>query len=99
MEKYRILHVVPALYSGGVGSFLLNYYKRFDRDRFQFDFVTHFDESELANKDSCMTDSSVYCFKQAHEIGAIAYIKQFKLVVKNGGYDIIHIPLLKEDVL
>lgn len=91
MAKYRILHIVPALYSGGVGSFLLNYYKRFDKDLFQFDFVTHYDEGEWFSNDPLMEGSKVFYFKQAHEVGTFRYIKQFKSVVKGGNYDIVHI--------
>ena len=89
MAKYRILHIVPALYSGGVGSFLLNYYKRFDKDLFQFDFVTHYDEGEWFSNDPLMEGSKVFYFKQAHEVGTFRYINQFKSVVKGGNYDIV----------
>lgn len=91
MAKYRVLQIVPALYSGGVGNFLLNYYRRFDKDLFQFDFVTHFDERQSVTSDSLMADSQVFYFKQQHDIGTLGYIKQFKKVIKDGNYDIIHI--------
>ncbi len=91
MAKYRILHIVPALYSGGVGSFLLNYYRRFDRNKFHFDFITHFDERDKASSDPLVSDSSVYYFRQAHEIGIIRYIKQYKTAIKGTKYDIVHI--------
>lgn len=91
MAKYRVLQIVPALYSGGVGNFLLNYYRRFDKDLFQFDFITHFDERQSVTSDPLMADSQVFYFKQQHDIGTLGYIKQFKKVIKDGNYDIIHI--------
>lgn len=91
MSKYKILQIVPALYSGGVGSFLLNYYCRFDKDLFQFDFVTHFDEKDKVSADSLMSGSKVYYFQQQHNIGTVQYIRQFKKVLKEGNYDIVHI--------
>ena len=91
MAKYKILQIVPALYSGGVGSFLLNYYRRFDRELFQFDFVTHFDESEDVDKDPLMDGTAVYYFKHQHELGTLNYIRQFKKVIKEGDYDLVHI--------
>lgn len=91
MAKYKTLHIVPALYSGGVGSFLLNYYKRIDKNLFTFDFITHFNENRYVSEDPLMSASIVYYFKQQHEIGTFAYIRQFKTVIKNGNYDIVHI--------
>ena len=91
MTKYRVLHIVPALYRGGVGSFLLNYYRRFDKTKFGFDFITHFDERERVANDPLMKDSQVYCFQQAHDLGTINYVKQFKPIIRQGQYDIIHI--------
>ena len=91
MTKYRVLHIVPALYRGGVGSFLLNYYRRFDKAKFSFDFITHFDERDWVANDPLMKDSRVYYFQQAHESGPINYVKQFKPVIRQGQYDIVHI--------
>jgi len=91
MKKYSVLHVVPALYRGGVGSFLLNYYRRFDKEKFRFDFITHFDERDRVANDPLMKDSQVYYFQQAHESGAINYVKQFRQIIRQGQYDIVHI--------
>ena len=40
-EPIRILHIVGAMYPGGVENFIMNLYRRIDRERFQFDFVVH----------------------------------------------------------
>lgn len=37
----RILHVVTYMGRGGLESMLMNYYRHIDRDRVQFDFLTH----------------------------------------------------------
>ena len=44
MEKskpIRILHVLNSLNRGGAETMLMNYYRKIDRSRFQFDFVVH----------------------------------------------------------
>ena len=44
MEKtkpIRILHVLNSLNRGGAETMLMNYYRKIDRRRFQFDFVVH----------------------------------------------------------
>ena len=37
----RILHIVGAMYPGGVENFIMNLYRHIDRERFQFDFIVH----------------------------------------------------------
>lgn len=40
-EPIRILHIVGAMYPGGMENFIMNLYRNIDRTRFQFDFVVH----------------------------------------------------------
>lgn len=37
----RILHIVGAMYPGGMENFIMNLYEKIDRERFQFDFAVH----------------------------------------------------------
>lgn len=41
MEVLRILQVVTYMGRGGLESMLMNYYRHIDRDKIQFDFLTH----------------------------------------------------------
>lgn len=40
-EPIRILHIVGAMYPGGMENFIMNLYRNIDRTRFQFDFIVH----------------------------------------------------------
>lgn len=40
-KPIRILHVLNSLNRGGAETMLMNYYRKIDRSRFQFDFVVH----------------------------------------------------------
>jgi len=35
----RILHMVGAMYPGGMENFIMNLYEKIDREKFQFDFI------------------------------------------------------------
>ncbi len=40
-EPIRVLHIVGAMYPGGMENFIMNLYRHIDRERFQFDFIVH----------------------------------------------------------
>ena len=41
MEPIRVLQIVTIMNRGGLETMLMNYYRHIDRDRVQFDFLTH----------------------------------------------------------
>ena len=40
-EPIRVLHIVGAMYPGGMENFIMNLYEKMDRNKIQFDFVVH----------------------------------------------------------
>ncbi len=40
-EQIRVLHIVGAMYPGGMENFIMNLYENIDRSRIQFDFAVH----------------------------------------------------------
>ena len=40
-EHIRVLHIVGAMYPGGMENFIMNLYENIDRSRIQFDFAVH----------------------------------------------------------
>ena len=41
VEQIRVLHIVGAMYPGGMENFIMNLYENIDRRRIQFDFAVH----------------------------------------------------------
>lgn len=41
MKKIKVLHILTVLNRGGLETMLMNYYRNFDRDRFDFQFLVH----------------------------------------------------------
>ena len=40
-KKIKVLHIVGAMYPGGMENFIMNIYENIDRERFSFDFAVH----------------------------------------------------------
>jgi glycosyltransferase involved in cell wall biosynthesis len=51
MSKLRILHVVTYMGLGGLETMLMNYYRKIDRDKIQFDFLVHRNEEAYYDKE------------------------------------------------
>ncbi|WP_170832746.1 glycosyltransferase [Butyrivibrio sp. INlla16] len=41
MKKIKVLHIVGAMYPGGMENFIMNIYENIDREKFCFDFAVH----------------------------------------------------------
>lgn len=89
-NRIKILHVVPAIYEGGVGSVVNNYYEKIDKSKFSFDIITHVKETNKKGN-HLYDNSNVYYFKTLGEAGLYGYYKQIKLTLDCAEYDIIHI--------
>ena len=50
-EPIRVLQVVTHMNRGGLETMLMNYYRNIDRNKVQFDFLTHRPESEKKDYD------------------------------------------------
>ncbi|RHH41323.1 glycosyltransferase family 1 protein [Bacteroides ovatus] len=87
----RVLYVNGGLMNrGGIESYMMNYYRHFDRDKVQIDFVVHnaggfgyYDEEikSLGGKIFILPQKSKH---------PLSYISKLKKVLKQGEYKIIH---------
>ena len=50
-EPIRVLQVVTHMNRGGLETMLMNYYRNIDRNKVQFDFLTHRPENEKKDYD------------------------------------------------
>lgn len=92
MNCIRVLHICGSITtSGGVGSFLMNYYRNIDREKIQFDFLSHQEtEKQLVNEIKEM-GGQVYMITPK----SVSFIKNIqesiKIINKKSEHDIIHI--------
>ncbi len=89
----RILHVLSSTnVNSGIANFIMNYYRKIDKTKVQFDFYVFTDVSVNYNKEIESYGGKVYYFTKpgfASYLNAIRDMKQFFAEHKNE-YDIIH---------
>ena len=87
MDRIKILHFELDKNPGGIESFLLNMYSKIDRKRFQFDFVSRYNNPAKAKELQTLGGNIV---KVSDLKNPLAYYKDVKKVLLSG-YDIVHI--------
>lgn len=86
----RILHIVSALELGGAETLIMNVYRNIDRNKIQFDFVTHSDnKGDLEEEVECL-GGRIYRIPSLGQLGAFAYVKRLLEVMKTYPYWAIH---------
>lgn len=86
----RVLHFVSAMHKGGAETLLMNLYRNIDRERLQFDFVTHSTEVTEYDLEIEKLGGKIYRIESLGKSGLIKYIKNIRTIIKENGYDIIH---------
>ena len=84
----RILHL-PGMLHGGVGSVIMNLYRRIDKHQFAFD-VCVIEETEYRDEIESY-GGRVFVIPKRKDVGTINYIKNIKKIINENGYDIVHI--------
>ncbi|ARK32452.1 glycosyltransferase family 1 protein [Halalkalibacter krulwichiae] len=91
-HKVKVLHICGSITSsGGVGAFLMNYYKNVDINKVQFDFLTHNNtEEQLVKEINDMGGSVIKITPKSISIWKNIY-EAFKIINKRSPHEIIHI--------
>lgn len=85
----KVLHLFTTLNTGGVESFIYNYYSHIDNKKIQFDEVVLGNEPGYMEPMFKKLNSNIYHIKRFRENPIKHYISLSK-IIKNGKYDIIH---------
>lgn len=92
----RVLQATIANDKGGLTGYIINNYRRIDRDKFQFDFLTY-DEHLDFQKEIERLGARVYCFP--HPTNFFQYYQQLKRIRKDNSYEIIHFHMSYANVI
>lgn len=89
-RRYKILHFPIRNSNGGVTRSAMRYWKYIDHDRFQFDFATCskklYFEQDIIDQGSKVHYISCYAEQDPDQ-----FRKEFKEILVNGDYDIVHL--------
>ena len=92
MQKIKILYVLTVLNKGGLETMIMNYYRNFDKSKFDFHFLVHRDsgyfENELVDDGAFIHRVSPLSFSFRN---FIKYRKELDVFFKSNHFDIVHV--------
>lgn len=90
MEPVRVLHVVAYMGRGGLETMLMNYYRKIDRSKIQFDFLVHRDFEADYNKEIRDLGGRIYKLPRLNPLSK-TYLKELDRFFKeHKEYKIVH---------
>ena len=90
MTRVRILQVFGGLNRGGAETMVMNLYRNIDRDKIQFDFVTHLDEKGDYEDEIEKMGGRIYHLPRYKVYNHLRYIKAWKNLLKNNNFHAVH---------
>ena len=87
----RVLQVVSAMHQGGLENLIMNIYRNIDRDKIQFDFITHYKEKSDFDDEIEKMGGKIYRFSFLEDKNIFKYIKELNDFFKtHKEYKIVH---------
>ena len=84
----RVLHMLPALRSGGDAQVVYNYFSHFKGEAIAFDFIVHVAECGMLEKRFLERGSRVYHLPRFNHV--VRNFFAVRRIIKRGGYRIVH---------
>ena len=73
----RILHVIGKMDVGGAETFIMNVYRKINRDKIQFDFMVHSDEVGVFDEEIDKLGGKIYNIDSFNGVNSISYAKKW----------------------
>ncbi len=87
----RILQIVPNMQAGGLENFIMNIYRKINKENVQFDFLVHYKEKKHFDDEIEKMGGKIYRFSLRDDNNIIKYIFQLNRFYKeHPEYKIIH---------
>jgi glycosyltransferase involved in cell wall biosynthesis len=86
----RVLHLFTILNRGGAETNVMNYYRKLDKSKFQFDFVVHREEKGAYEDEILALGGKIFRFSNIHPLKLRSYKQQIRQFFEEHHYSIIH---------
>jgi len=86
----RVLHIVSSMERGGAETLIMNIYRHIDREKVQFDFITHSDEQGDFDQEIKEMGGKIFRISSLGSSGPIHYLKSLIKVMSSNKYIAIH---------
>ncbi|MEH7439018.1 glycosyltransferase family 1 protein [Neobacillus drentensis] len=86
----RVLHIVSAMNRGGTETLLMNLYRNIDKDKVQFDFVSHRKEKCHYDGEIELMGGKIFRISSLGQSGPFSYIRELKKIMESNEYIAIH---------
>ena len=88
-KPMRVLQVVTSMNRGGLETFIMNVYRQVDRNRFQFDFLTHRKEEGAYDNEIIELGGVIYHVPRVNPINPL-YWRELDCFFDSHSYDVVH---------
>ena len=93
MKKIRVLHFYSIMNAGGAETFIMNVYRKIDKNKFHFDFLCSSNKKGFYDEEIKQLGGNIYYY-EVHK-NPFKTIKNIRKQLKeHGPYDCIHSPLM-----
>ncbi|MBS4220187.1 glycosyltransferase family 1 protein [Bacillus sp. FJAT-49711] len=86
----RVLHVVSSMERGGAETLIMNIYRQIDRERIQFDFITHSEKPGDFDHEIQALGGQIYRIPSLGTTGPFRYVKALVEVMSTNNYVAVH---------
>ncbi|WP_002146221.1 glycosyltransferase family 1 protein [Bacillus cereus] len=87
----RVLHIVSAMNRGGTENLLMNMYRNLNKNKIQFDFVSHRSGQDDFDEEIIGMGGKIYKIPSLGQVGPYKYIKNLVEIISNNGYVAVHV--------
>lgn len=88
--KIRVLQVVPNMQAGGLENGIMNFYRNFNRDNVQYDFVVHYSEPKFYDEEIKKLGGHIYYLSFREDKNIVKYLRDLYTIYKSKKYQIVH---------
>jgi glycosyltransferase EpsF len=87
----RVLHIVSTMDRGGAETLIMNIYRNIDRQKIQFDFITHTPMKCDFEDEIIQLGGRIYKISSLGQLGPYSYVRELMKIMSSHSYEAVHI--------